>query len=56
MLEGARKVALSSLQKCFDRNSRDWADLKNTLREDLSRYLYQKTKRTPVILPIVMDV
>ena len=56
MLEGARKVALSALQKCFDRNSRDWTDLKNTLREDLSRYLYQKTKRTPVILPIVMDV
>jgi len=56
MLEGARKVALAALQKCFDRGSRDWSDLKNTLREDLSRYLYQKTKRSPMILPIVMDV
>ena len=56
MLDGARKVALSALQKCFDRGVRDWNDLKNALRDDLSRYLYQKTKRNPVILPIVMDV
>ena len=56
MLDGARKVALAALEKCFDRNSRDWTDLKNTLRDDLSRYLYQKTKRRPMILPIVMEV
>ena len=56
MMEGARKVALSALQKCFDRGCRDWMELKNTLRDELSRYLYQKTKRNPMILPIVMDV
>lgn len=56
MMEGARKIAQQSLQKCFDKDCHDWIELKNALRDDLGRYLFQKTKRSPMILPIVMDV
>ncbi len=56
MMEGARKIALASLQKSFERQVDDWMELKNALRDDLSKYFFQKTKRSPMILPIVMEV
>ena len=56
MMESARKIAQKSLQGCLDRNCEDWMELKNALKDDLSKFFFQKTKRSPMILPIVMDV
>ena len=37
-------------------NITDWAELKGAVKDDLSRLIYQKTKRKPMILPIIMSV
>ena len=56
MMEAARKLALESLRSALERGCDDWTTLKNGLKDDLSRFFFQKTKRSPMILPIVMDV
>ena len=54
MMESARKIALNSLKNALERGG-DWAQLKNALKDDLSKFFYQKTKRNPMVLPIVME-
>ena len=54
MMESARKIALNSLKGALARGG-DWAQLKNALKDDLSKFFFSKTKRNPMILPIVME-
>ncbi len=56
LIEAARKVALDRLYKCQEENIKDWGAMKNAVRNDLQSYIYQLTKRNPVILPIFMEV
>ena len=44
------------LVECLDRNITDWTELKGHVKDDLSKFLYSKTKRKPMILPVVMNV
>ncbi len=55
MMDEARRIAEASINRCFSKNACDWAELKSALRDDLSRFFFKKTKRSPMILPIVMD-
>lgn len=52
----AQKVAVKAMEKCKSQNIEDWNAIKNTLRDDLKRFIYNKTERNPVILPIFMEV
>jgi ribonuclease J len=56
MMDAAREIAQKSLQRSLDRGTQDWLELKNVLRDDLSKFFFQKTKRSPMILAIVMEV
>jgi ribonuclease J len=56
LIEAARKVACESFEKCKNKNVCDWGTMKNAVRSDLQAYIYQLTKRNPVILPIFMEV
>ncbi len=56
LIESARKVAEERLYKCQQENMKDWGAMKNAVRNDLQSYIYQLTKRNPVILPIFMEV
>ena len=57
LIEEIRKVAQSSIDNYLDRaKTVDRAALKTSLKEELSKYVYSKTKRRPMILPIIMDV
>ncbi len=56
LLEEARTIARGALLDCLDKNITDWAELKGCVKDDLSRFLYQKTKRKPMILPVVMNI
>ena len=38
------------------KNMKDWNGMKTAVRENLRKYIYNKTKRTPVILPIFLEV
>ncbi|OPJ57280.1 ribonuclease J [Alkalithermobacter paradoxus] len=56
LIEKARIVVKEALIECENRQIREWAYLKNTIKDELKNYLYEKTKRNPMILPIIMEV
>ena len=56
LIEEARKVAREAIEQCCHAGSGEWAAMKTHVRDDLSRMLFQKTKRSPMILPVIMDV
>lgn len=56
-LMNSAKLAVSNrLNKCCDEGLRDWGGLKNAVRDELRNFIYEKTKRSPVILPIFLEV
>ncbi|OIJ13109.1 Zn-dependent hydrolase [Anaerobacillus alkalilacustris] len=56
LLEEANKLVGETLAKCMNENVNEWSSLKSNVRDVLSRYLYEKTRRRPMILPIIMEV
>ena len=56
LMEELRTVALEAIQRCEERSIKDWATIKSTIKNDLSGFLYKKTKRNPMILPVIMEV
>ena len=56
LIEEARHTVDEAIQKCLDRGITDWGKLKNTTKDALSDYVWKKTKRRPMILPIIMEV
>ncbi|WP_209122331.1 ribonuclease J [Alkalihalobacillus sp. BA299] len=56
LLEEATNMVQQTLIKCVTENVNEWSSLKSNIREVLSRYLFEKTKRRPMILPIIMEV
>jgi len=56
LLEELRQVAADALQRCEDRRIRDWTTIKGEIKGSLSGFLYKKTKRNPMILPVIMEV
>ena len=56
LMDELRRVAMESIQYCEDRHITDWASIKGKVRSNLSGYLYKTTKRSPMILPIIMEI
>ena len=56
LMEEAREIVKSILLECEEKKINDWATLKSRLRDELRSYLYEKTKRKPMILPIIMEI
>lgn len=56
LMDGAKDIIKSVLNECEEKNIKEWAYLKNNIKENLKEYLYTKTKRNPMILPIIMEV
>lgn len=56
LMEEARAIARDVLEECCHRHPRDWGTIKTRVRDELSRMLFQKTKRSPMILPVIMEV
>ena len=56
LMEYARQVALNALDKALDSGIRDWNTLKARVRDALSSYIYEVTMRSPIILPIFLEV
>jgi ribonuclease J len=56
MMDEVRRIAAAAINNCIDRHGCDWYEIKNRIKDDVSRFLYTRTKRKPMILPIVMDV
>ncbi len=56
LLDEANGVVTSTINKLLEDNITEWSVIKNNVREDLSKFLYEKTRRKPMILPIIMEV
>jgi len=56
LMEEARVVVDEAVNHCIDRGITDWGKLKNTTKDALGDYVWKKTKRRPMILPIIMEV
>ena len=56
LMDEIKEVAKRELDKCFREDVKEWSNIKAALRETLIRFVYNKTKRQPMILPILMDV
>ena len=56
LMEEARKVAMEALDKCQNKRMKDWNAMKAQVRDALSSYIYETTKRSPIILPIFLEV
>ena len=56
LLDEARLLVDEAVQDCLDRGKTDWGKLKSTVKDVLSDFVWKKTKRRPMILPIIMEV
>ena len=56
LIEEAKRVVEEALEGCLSRGISDWGKLKNVVKDALNDYLWKKTKRSPMILPIIMEV
>ncbi|WP_105619775.1 ribonuclease J [Vallitalea okinawensis] len=56
LMEDARKVVQDALIQCEEKNMVEWAAIKSVVKDTLKEFLWQQTKRSPMILPIIMEV
>ena len=56
LMDDVKSVVRHEIKKCEERGITDWATIKSTTRENLRDYIFMKTKRNPMIIPIIMEV
>jgi ribonuclease J len=56
LMEEVRKIAVDAIDISLRRSGTDWFEMKTAIKDDITKYLYGKTKRKPMVLPIIMDV
>lgn len=56
LIEDVKMVVKGELHKCEQKHITDWATIKGNIKDALKEFLYEKTKRSPMILPIIMEV
>ena len=56
LMDDVKSVVRHEIRKCEEREITDWATIKSTVRENLKDYIFMKTKRNPMIIPIIMEV
>ena len=56
LMEEARERMAEVIENCLDRGITDWGKIKNSIKDSLGDYVWKKTKRRPMILPIILEV
>ena len=56
LMEEARERMTEVIENCLDRGITDWGKIKNSIKDSLGDYVWKKTKRRPMILPIILEV
>ena len=56
LMEEARIVVNEAIESCLNRGISDWGKLKSSIKDSLGEYVWKKTKRRPMILPIIMEI
>ncbi len=56
IMDDVKSVVKNEIRKCEERGIRDWATIKSMVKDNLRDYIFMKTKRNPMIIPIIMEV
>ena len=56
LMDEAKKVLDDVMDYCMSKNITDWGKIKTEVKEELSEFVWRKTKRRPMIMPIIMEV
>jgi len=56
LMEEVKQKTLSALDRCRSKNINDWAGIKSQIREAVSRHIYEKIRRKPVVMPFVQEI
>ena len=57
LMEEARRVVTDAVEDCLNhQRNADWSKIKLVIRDTMNEFIWKKTKRRPMILPIIMDV
>lgn len=56
LLEEARAIITEALDECMDKKVTDWGKIKSVVKDEAGEFLWKKTKRRPMILPIIIEV
>ncbi len=56
LMDEVRAIINIEIMKCVDNRIKDWSTIKNAIRDALKDYIFQTTKRNPMILPIIMEI
>lgn len=56
LMEESHQVVLEAVEECLSHHVSDWGRIKTVIKDSLSEYLWKKMKRSPMILPIIMEV
>ncbi len=56
LMEEARNIIEDGVLNCLDRGISDWGKIKSVIKDSLGEFVWKKTKRRPMILPIIMDI
>ena len=56
LMDDAKKIVKNVLEECEEKKITDWNTIKLNIRNDLRDFLYERTKRKPMILPVIMEI
>lgn len=56
LIEGVKDVSADAVDECLSKHSIDWSMMKNNIKSNVAKFIYDKTKRNPMILPIIEEV
>jgi ribonuclease J len=56
LMDDVRQKAKDAIENCMLQNNTDWGAIKGAVRDSLNRYVWEKTKRRPMILPIITEI
>lgn len=56
LMDEAKQVLDDTMEHCMEKNITDWGKIKTSIKDDLGEFVWKKTKRRPMIMPIIMEV
>ncbi|MBO7682444.1 MAG: ribonuclease J [Clostridia bacterium] len=56
LIQTSQETAMWAIENCLNNDIRDWSTIKQRIRDEVSHVVYEETKRSPMILPIIMEV